>query len=66
MKNFLAWLKDEESGQGMVEYGLLIALIAIVVVGALLTLGPTIKGKFDEANSKLNSTSGGTTTTGGN
>ena len=57
MKNFLAWLKDEESGQGMVEYGLLIALIAIVVVAALLVLGPAIKGKFDEASKKLGSTS---------
>ena len=28
------WFKDEE-GQGMVEYGLIIALIAIVVIAAL-------------------------------
>ena len=36
------WFKDEE-GQGMVEYGLIIALIAIVVIAALVLLGPKIK-----------------------
>ena len=41
------WLRDEE-GQGMVEYGLIIGLIAIVVIGALALLGPKIKEKFDE------------------
>ena len=35
------WLRDEE-GQAMVEYGLIIALIAIVVIAALLVLGPRI------------------------
>ena len=34
------WLKNEESGQGMVEYGLIIALIAVVVIAALVILGP--------------------------
>ncbi|MGB4267311.1 MAG: Flp family type IVb pilin, partial [Limnochordia bacterium] len=29
----------DESGQGMVEYGLILALIAIVVIGALVVLG---------------------------
>ena len=53
MKNFLAWMKDEESGQGMVEYGLLIALIAIVVVAALLVLGPAIKKKFSDTSVQL-------------
>ncbi len=46
MKNFLNWLKNEESGQGMVEYGLIIALIAVVVVVALVTLGPKIRDIF--------------------
>jgi pilus assembly protein Flp/PilA len=43
MKKFMRWLKKEESGQGMVEYGLIIALIAIVVIAALIILGPAIR-----------------------
>jgi len=39
------WLKDE-NGQGMVEYGLIIGLIAIVVIVALLLLGPKIRNLF--------------------
>jgi len=33
-------------GQGLVEYALIIALVAIVVIAALLLLGPAIKGVF--------------------
>lgn len=47
MRNLLNWLKNEESGQGMVEYGLLVALIAIVVVVALLVLGPKVADMFN-------------------
>ncbi len=52
MKNLIAWFKDEE-GQGMVEYGLLVALIALVVVAALLILGPRIANMFNDAGDKL-------------
>jgi pilus assembly protein Flp/PilA len=49
MKNFF----KDESGQGMVEYGLIIALVAIVVV-SLMTPAPTkeITDIFDECNKK--------------
>ena len=46
------WFKDEE-GQGMVEYGLIIALIAIVVIVALVALGPKIRDIFDKTNDVL-------------
>ena len=42
MNKFSNWLKNEESGQGMVEYGLIIALITIVIMAALVVLGPAI------------------------
>ena len=35
------WLTREE-GQGMVEYGLIVALVAIVVIDVLTALGPAI------------------------
>ncbi len=44
---------ENEAGQTLVEYGLLIALLAIVVIGALLVLGPTISGLFGDINAQL-------------
>lgn len=55
MKNFF----KDESGQGMVEYGLIIALIAIAVIAALTALGPKISGIFESAGSKLDVAGGG-------
>lgn len=43
----------EEEGQGMVEYGLIIALVAIVAAVALVTLGPQIAGVFDAISARL-------------
>jgi pilus assembly protein Flp/PilA len=45
MKKVFGFLKDE-NGQGMVEYGLIIGLIAIVVIAGLLILGPKIRDLF--------------------
>ncbi len=47
MKKFMGWLKNEESGQGMVEYGLIIGLMAAVIIGAIAILGPKITALFD-------------------
>lgn len=44
---------SDKKGQGMVEYALLIALIAIVVIAALLLLGPQIANMFNNIRSKL-------------
>ncbi len=46
------WFKDEE-GQGMVEYGLIIGLIAIVVIVALVALGPKIRELFEQVNDRI-------------
>lgn len=54
IKRRLVELKKDEKGQGMVEYGLIIGLIAIVVVGALVFLGPKISGMFTNVGNKLN------------
>ena len=57
MEQLKNWLLEEESGQGMVEYGLIIVLIALVVAGALKTLGTSLNTKFDEINTKLGTSS---------
>ena len=41
---FLAALRRDEEGQGLAEYALILALIAIVAIIALLFLGGQISG----------------------
>lgn len=43
----------DESGQGMVEYALIIALIAIVVIAAVALVGNTIKDNFTGVSNSL-------------
>lgn len=50
-------LKDN-SGQGLAEYGLLIAGIALVVLIAVFALGGVLKGKFTDIGNKINSGEG--------
>lgn len=38
-----------EQGQGLVEYALIIALVAILVIAAVLTLGNQLSGLFQHA-----------------
>lgn len=42
-----------ESGQGMAEYGLILALIAVVCVAALTALGGGLRDKFTAVNGSL-------------
>lgn len=53
VKNYLGWTEDEE-GQGLVEYGLIIVLVSIVVFATLQTLGTTLDSVFSNINTKLN------------
>ena len=54
-----AWLRaryaptDNERGANMVEYVLLLAFIALVVIGVVTLLGGTISSKFSSANNAL-------------
>ncbi|MCZ2127835.1 MAG: pilus assembly protein [Anaerolineales bacterium] len=43
----------QEKGQGLVEYALILVLVAIVVFVALLILGPIIGNVFSKLNSSL-------------
>jgi pilus assembly protein Flp/PilA len=40
-------------GQGMLEYALIIALVAVVVIASLVLLGPQISSIFLHINSAL-------------
>ncbi|MCL4531435.1 MAG: pilus assembly protein [Chloroflexi bacterium] len=43
----------KEKGQGLVEYALILVLVAIVVIAALMVLGPIIGNTFSTINSSL-------------
>jgi len=43
----------KEKGQGLVEYALILVLVAIVVIAALMILGPIIGNVFSKVNSSL-------------
>ena len=45
--------REDEEGQTLVEYGLLLALIAIIVIVALLFLGPIISNIFSNVADQL-------------
>jgi len=45
--------RSDEDGQTLVEYGLLLALIAIIVIVALLFLGPIVSQIFQNVGENL-------------
>lgn len=59
LKTAYAWMQarlgtiKKEDGQGMVEYALIIAFIAIVVIAGLVVLGPIIRDMFKDVGTQL-------------
>ena len=50
LKNFLA----NESGATAIEYALIAALIAVVIIGAVQTVGTKVSTVFSQVGSALN------------
>jgi len=46
-------LKKYEKGQGLFEYALILVLVAIVVIAALVLLGPMIANIFNTISGNL-------------
>ena len=59
MVAILKRLVKEEKGQGMAEYGLILALVAVAVIAALVVLGPAIADKIRGVSDEI--TDAGTT-----
>jgi pilus assembly protein Flp/PilA len=53
MKKFITSFLQEEEGQGMAEYALVLGVIAVGVVALLVGFGETIKTKFGEIISQF-------------
>ncbi|MBM3153361.1 MAG: Flp family type IVb pilin [Chloroflexi bacterium] len=43
----------KEKGQGLVEYGLILVLVAVVVIAVLTLLGPIVGNVFSDINNAL-------------
>ena len=53
MLSFIATPKKDEKGATAVEYGLLVALIAAVIVGIVVTLGGQVQAGFQTVSDAL-------------
>jgi pilus assembly protein Flp/PilA len=49
---------QNDEGAALIEYGMLVGLIAVVCVAAVGTLGVTILGYFTDINTKLATAAG--------
>ncbi|MGB5093350.1 MAG: Flp family type IVb pilin [Parvibaculum sp.] len=53
MSHFLKSFVKNESGATAIEYGLIAALIAVVIIGAVTTVGTDLKAVFEGISAKL-------------
>jgi pilus assembly protein Flp/PilA len=58
MTRFVKTFFADESGATAIEYGLIAALIAVVIITAVTALGSTIKTKFNEVVTGMGGTAG--------
>ena len=61
MRELARKLWNDESGQGLAEYALLLGLIVIGVVVLIQGMGVSIKGIFNKANTDLGTAATGLT-----
>ncbi|HZZ89332.1 MAG TPA: Flp family type IVb pilin [Caulobacteraceae bacterium] len=55
MRKFVDRFLTDESGATAIEYGLIVALIAVVVIGAVTTLGKNLNTSLSSAGSAIGS-----------
>ena len=55
MSKFVTRFLKDESGATAIEYGLIAALIAAVIIGALTTIGTNLNGTFTTIGNKVSS-----------
>jgi pilus assembly protein Flp/PilA len=52
----MLYLPKQEEGQGLVEYALILVLVAIVVIAILVIMGPQIGNIFSQITNGLGGT----------
>jgi pilus assembly protein Flp/PilA len=53
MRAFFSRFANDESGATAIEYGLIVALIAVVIIGAVTTLGANLNTSLSTAGSAI-------------
>ena len=53
MKTLIGRLVREDEAQDLIEYALLAAFISLAALAVLITIGPSISGKFKEVQDAL-------------
>jgi pilus assembly protein Flp/PilA len=53
MKKLIARMRKDEAGATAIEYGLIAALIAVVLIGALTSLGTNMRTKFNTVSTAV-------------
>ena len=53
MRNLMSRFAREESGATAIEYGLIAALIAVVIIGAVTAIGTNLSTKFNTVATTL-------------
>ncbi|MFN3669785.1 MAG: Flp family type IVb pilin [Brevundimonas sp.] len=59
MRRFLSRFGRDDSGATAIEYGLILSLMFLVILGALQAFGATGSGIFNSAMDKLRAAMGG-------
>ncbi len=57
MRTFIGNLLRDESGATAIEYGLIAALISVVIIAAVTAVGSNLSGTFNTIASKLSTAS---------
>jgi pilus assembly protein Flp/PilA len=53
LQNLIRRFAKDESGATAIEYGLIAALISVVIIGVLSTIGTNLSSKFNEISTQL-------------
>ena len=58
MSKFVTRFLKDESGATAIEYGLIAALISVVLVGTLSAVGDSLKGAFEKISTEVDTAVG--------
>jgi Flp pilus assembly pilin Flp len=53
VKNLIFKLKDDDKGQDLIEYGLLVGIITVAAIASIKLIGPKVQKYFDDLNALL-------------
>lgn len=59
MTKFISRFAKDESGATAIEYGLIVGLIAVVIVGVLITSGQSLQSLFTNISGALSTAAAG-------